>query len=167
MQVISFWLTALNTDQWKALTQQTSLTRISGIYLEKKPMWLQQKNVKRSTMRIKTHSVKTQEEMRQKPLFIRPCSGSDNFISNKRADTRLYNALLCRVIIQQNSRKSSALFPRQWQFLIPDNDVLWSWCQRGRSRGRGFPPSHVDTRGHPGWYQGVRRSQITTSKVHG
>ena len=55
-----------------------------------KPMWLQQKNVKRSTMKSKH----TQEEMRQKALFIRPCSRSDNFIPRTK-ELRYCPFMLC------------------------------------------------------------------------
>ena len=48
------------------------------------------------------------------------------------------------LIIQQNSTKLSELFPGQWQFLILDNDVLWSSSHRRPLKQTSvFPPSAV------------------------
>ena len=58
-------------------------------------------------------------------------------------------ASLWCLIIQQNSTKLSELFPGQWQFLILDNDVLWSSTHR---RPLKQSPSVPTISGHK-WHQ--------------
>ena len=87
---------------------------------------VQQKNVKRSTMKSKH----TQDARRNetKTFIYSPLFWIWQFYSEQKSWDI---ALLCCVIIHQNSRKLSELFPGQWQFLIPDNDILWSGKHRG------------------------------------
>ena len=87
---------------------------------------VQQKNVKRSTMKSK-HTQDTRRN-ETKTFIYSPLFWIWQFYSEQKSWDI---AFLCCVIIHQNSRKLSELFPGQWQFLIPDNDILWSGKHRG------------------------------------
>ena len=108
---------------------------------------VQQKNVKRSAMKSKHTQARHRKKWDKNLYLFTPARDLTILFRTK----ELRYCSLWNLISQQNSKKLSELFPGQWQFLILDNDILWSSKHRGpphRPSVPRIPPSLW----HMSWY---------------
>ena len=121
---------------------------------------VQQKNVKRSAMKSKHTQARHRKKWDKNLYLFTPARDLTILFRTK----ELRYCSLWNLISQQNSKKLSELFPGQWQFLILDNDVLWSSIHRRpltQTQCSHHQRSQVTSAGHHmwhmSWYHIVRR----------
>ena len=116
---------------------------------------VQQKNVKRSAMKSK-HTQARHRKKWDKNLYLFTPARDLTILFRTKELSSLWN-----LISQQNSKKLSELFPGQWQFLILDNDVLWSSIHRRPLTQTQCSHHQRSSAGHHmwhmSWYHIVRR----------